>query len=419
MTSVPSGWRVTPLETVATVRPGRTPRSLDRYLAENPRPDRIIPFFKVGDMNDHASDLREARTYLAADELQLLGLATVPVDTIVFPKAGGAIATNKKRRMAIPGVIDLNCMAIVPSEQVDPRYLRLWFESFNLASIADGSVLPQISKKRVSALPVPLPPPNEQRQLVDILEDHLSRLDAANGLMSSTQRRLAAYEASALSRCRDGDERPLYEVTLVQGGIQKQHKRTPQNNAYPFLRVANVTKYGLDLHDVHRIELFSGELARLRLQPGDLLVVEGNGSPSQIGRAALWDGSIEDCVHQNHLIRVRPTNELDSAYLEAVWNSPQNRQRLTELASSSSGLHTLSVSKLKSLFMPVPPLARQRELVEALTEVRERRYRLGAEMSAVRAKAERLRHATLVAAFSGQLTGRSRDMQIVEEMAGV
>jgi hypothetical protein len=98
---------------------------------------------------------------------------------------------------------------------------------------------------------------------------------------------------------------PLADLADIQGGIQKQPKRAPRNNSFPFLRVANVTAKGLDLSDVHAIELFGDELPRLRLRRGDLLVVEGNGSASQIGRAAVWDGSIADCVHQNHLIRVR------------------------------------------------------------------------------------------------------------------
>lgn len=87
-------------------------------------------------------------------------------------------------------------------------------------------------------------------------------------------------------------------IAQVQGGIQKQGKRRPVKNKYPFLRVANVLRGKLDLSEVHEVELFDGELERYRLKPGDLLVVEGNGSPDQIGRAAVWDGTIPDCVHQ-------------------------------------------------------------------------------------------------------------------------
>jgi type I restriction enzyme S subunit len=260
---------------------------------------------------------------------------------------------------------------------------------------------------------------DEQRQIVDILEDHLSRLDAAEHGLRLSLRRLSSYEAVGLSLCREGIDTPLGDVTEIQGGIQKQPKRAPKQNAYPFLRVANVTKNGLDLDEVHLVELFDGELDRLRLKAGDLLVVEGNGSPSQIGRAALWDGSIADCVHQNHLIRVRPNALLSAPYLEAVWNSPQNRRELTDLASSSSGLHTLSVSKLKSLKLPLPTLDRQRELVAQVQDIRDRRRRLDAELALAASRTQHLRRSLLTAAFSGRLTGRATDVETVEEMAGV
>jgi hypothetical protein len=95
------------------------------------------------------------------------------------------------------------------------------------------------------------------------------------------------------------------QLAEIQGGIQKQPSRKPVQNAYPFLRVANVHRDRLELDEVHNIELFAGELARLRLEQGDILIVEGNGSRTEIGRSAIWNGSIPDCVHQNHIIRVR------------------------------------------------------------------------------------------------------------------
>ncbi|HZN72891.1 MAG TPA: restriction endonuclease subunit S [Micromonosporaceae bacterium] len=326
---------------------------------------------------------------------------------------------------ATPICLGQRTVLIQPSEHlIVPRYLHYFLLSSNaqrwFRHRATGSTVLHVNVADVRNTPFGrLPSLSEQRRLVDILEDHLSRLDAAESSATTATHRLAALEASALSRCRAGRERRLDEVAAIQGGLQKHHKREPKHNAYPFLRVANITKYGLDLKDVHEIELFDGELDKLRLRVGDLLVVEGNGSPSQIGRAATWNGSIDDCVHQNHLIRVRPSPQLNPAYLEAVWNSPQNRKNLTRLASSSSGLHTLSVSKLKTLSIPVPSLSRQTELMEALAVVRGRRNRLEAELRIVRAKGKRLRHALLDAAFSGRLTGRASDIEIVEEMTSV
>ncbi len=158
------------------------------------------------------------------------------------------------------------------------------------------------------------------------------------------------------------------ESAGVQGGIQKQPKRKPVANFHPFLRVANVLRGRLDLDEVHNVELFDGELERFKLQPGDLLVVEGNGSPEQIGRAASWNGQIADCVHQNHLIRVRPSAALDPRFLELAWSSPRVAAQLRSVASSTSGLYTLSTAKIKAIELPVAPLAEQRRIVDALDD---------------------------------------------------
>jgi type I restriction enzyme S subunit len=113
---------------------------------------------------------------------------------------------------------------------------------------------------------------------------------------------------------------------------------------------------------------------------------------------------------------VRPLDGLLPEYLEAVWNSPQNRTTLTDVSSSSSGLHTLSVSKLKRLSVPVPSVQRQRELAEEVGAVREAKGRLGASIGEAIKRRQALRRALLAAAFSGRLTGATGDFSVADEM---
>lgn len=135
------------------------------------------------------------------------------------------------------------------------------------------------------------------------------------------------------------------EIAEVQGGIQKQPKRKPSKNGCPYLRVANVLRNRLDLSEVHEIGLFGNELERLRLLKGDLLVVEGNGSKTEIGRSAIWNAAIDPCVHQNHIIRVRSVAGVPE-FLNYYWNSTEGNQRVMDEAASTSGLYTLSVAKV-------------------------------------------------------------------------
>lgn len=271
----------------------------------------------------------------------------------------------------------------------------------------------KVTQDHLAMVSLAIPPLAEQRRIVAELERRLSHLDAAAGGLDVAIRRLAVARRAVLNCLVDGSlvgaDASLWRTVLVgdvcdvKGGIQKQPKRKPQNNSYPFLRVANVGRGTLDLAEVHRIELFGREIETYRLQKGDLLVVEGNGSIGHIGRAAVWDGSIENCVTQNHLIRVRAGEDVVPEFLGLTWNAPAVIAQLIRVASSTSGLHTLSTGKIKQVALQLPDRGTQIALVQEA----ERRLSIldAAErtISAGIAKVRQLRRSLLHAAFNGQL----------------
>jgi len=169
------------------------------------------------------------------------------------------------------------------------------------------------------------------------------------------------------------------------------------------LRVANVLRGRLDLSELHRFELFNDELETYRLAPGDLLVVEGNGSASEIGRSALWNGEIDDCVHQNHIIRVRCV-AVDPRFVGLFWNSPIGSQGIGALAVTSAGLYSLSTKKIGSVAIPVAPLEEQREIVSRVYQLLETADRLQRQIETAGRRVHLSSQAVLTKAFQGELT---------------
>lgn len=157
-------------------------------------------------------------------------------------------------------------------------------------------------------------------------------------------------------------------ISDVAGGLQKSPRRDPKSNHYPYLRVANVQRGFLDLSEIARFELEPDELRRFALQPGDLLVVEGNGSESEIGRCALWDGSIQNCIHQNHIIRCRPLG-VTPEFVLLFLNSPYGTKQMKALAVTTSGLYNLSVGKIKDVLVPLPPVVEQQRIVAKVDQL--------------------------------------------------
>jgi type I restriction enzyme S subunit len=160
-------------------------------------------------------------------------------------------------------------------------------------------------------------------------------------------------------------------------GLQKSPARRPKDRSTPYLRVANVQRNYLDLAEIKELEVTPDELERLRLLPGDVLVVEGNGSIDNIGRTALWRGEIENCVHQNHIIRLRPDIEaVIGEYVNAFLNSPLGRQQAAALSVTTSGLYVLSAGKVRQIQLPLPPIAEQQAVVAELEQMQSRVRRM-------------------------------------------
>ena len=162
----------------------------------------------------------------------------------------------------------------------------------------------------------------------------------------------------------------IEDVCNVQGGIQKTQLRLPVRNHFPYLRVGNVQREKLNLDRIERYELTDDEVEKWALKAGDLLVVEGNGSADEIGRCAIWDGSIEPCVYQNHLMRVRPDAAELVEFLSLYLNSPDGTAEMRRLAITTSGLFNLSVGKIRNIPVPLPPLAEQRRIVDRISKLR-------------------------------------------------
>lgn len=155
----------------------------------------------------------------------------------------------------------------------------------------------------------------------------------------------------------------------VVGGVQKTPKRKPVSHYFPYLRVANVYRGKLDLTEIAYFELFEGELERWQLKAGDLLVVEGNGSETEIGRCAIWSEEIKDCVHQNHIIRCRSIGHDGGPFTLLFLNSPAGMAEMKKLAITTSGLYSLSVGKIRGIIVPLPPLQEQQRILRKVEQL--------------------------------------------------
>ena len=123
-------------------------------------------YIKVADMNleENSVDIVTSSRYINPTEKQMNGL--IPPNSIIFPKRGGAIATNKKRLIKTHTFVDLNIMAITVPSSVALQYVYQWLNGIDLAKLNTGTSVPQINHQDIDPLVFPLPPIAEQHRIV-------------------------------------------------------------------------------------------------------------------------------------------------------------------------------------------------------------------------------------------------------------
>jgi len=173
---LPKGWRWAELGDVCDILGGCTlpPTSQDST-------DDRVYCIKVSDLDQPPFDgmtIQQAPAWVSA--ISVRGRQLRP-GAVVFPKRGGAIATNRKRILRVCALLDPNLMGLQPRPRsaVLPEFLWFWLRTQDLAELASGNVIPQINRQDLAPLLIPLPPLPEQRRIAAVLSEQMAAVDAA------------------------------------------------------------------------------------------------------------------------------------------------------------------------------------------------------------------------------------------------
>lgn len=143
------------------------------------------------------------------------------------------------------------------------------------------------------------------------------------------------------------------------------------SSEHPYLRVANVQDGYIDTSDVKSIRILPSEYSRYALKKGDILLTEG-GDFDKLGRGAVWDGTIPNCLHQNHIFRVRLHGGHFPAFFSAYMGSLQGRSYFLSCAKQTTNLASINKTQLSAMPVPVPPPHEQQQIANILDSVNTR-----------------------------------------------
>ena len=345
-------------------------------------------------------------------------------DIILASSSGSLSVVGKSAilRTSWQGTFGAFCAAI-RARGVDPHFLALFLSTQGIrqswSDSAKGTNINNLKLSSVENTLIPLPPPREQRRIVEILEEHLSRLDAAEAELARARPRSDALLLTAL-RAHVEELRSVGAPFARIGDVAETNlgKMLDAKKAHgeptPYLANINVRWGRFDLENLKVVPLTTEERNRLTMQPGDVIVCEG-GEP---GRCAVWDLDNSGIAYQKalHRVRVHDTGLLEPKYLALMLRESIQSGRVNRLFTGTTIKH-LPQEKLRLIEVPVPEHSVQEVALEELAAVALSGERLAAALQIAKLRSDSLRRAVLAAAFEGKLTGRHTDAEVIEELA--
>jgi type I restriction enzyme S subunit len=263
-------------------------------------------------------------------------------------------------------------------------YVALSWVGKNLETQGYGGTKVQLSLDDVANLLLTVPPLHEQTAIAAFLDRETAKIDALmaeqDKLLTLLAEKRQATISQAVTKGLDPDvpmkdsgvewlgEVPAHwkisrlkfvaSVQTVAKGKDYTGKNTTE---VAYLRVANVQDGYLALDDIATIVIPIEDLARYRLQPGDVLMNEG-GDFDKLGRGHIWNGEIESCIHQNHVFAVRP-RQVSSAWVNKITSSDYAQFYFMTRSKQSTNLASISSTNVMELPLLLPPEAEQEAIL--------------------------------------------------------
>ena len=263
--------------------------------------------------------------------------------------------------------------------EVDGGYLFHWVKSptfvAEMVRLATGASYPAVSDRIVRESRFPLLPLDEQRRIAEVLD----RAEALRAKRRAVLRKLDTLTpAIFVELFGDPVTNPkgwpetttLGDVAEIASGITKGRKLNGKaTRLVSYLAVANVQDKALDLSVIKSIEATEEEIERYRLEPDDLLLTEG-GDPDKLGRGTLWNEELSECLHQNHIFRVRlQSKQFEPLFLNWLVGSERGKRYFLRSAKQTTGIASINMAQLRRCPLLMPPLDLQREFARRVASV--------------------------------------------------
>ena len=400
-----SEWHVAPLREIADIRVS----NVDKKSTPGEAPVRLCNYMDVYANDYIRADVPFMEATATAAEIQRFGVQQGDVMITKDSETPDDIGIPAVVMDQIAGLVcGYHLAQIRPNRAlVDPVYLAkqlaLPETAAYFAQRAAGSTRYGLSNRTIADVPIRLAPLGQQLRIAEILariDDAIERtemlIEKHQQIKAGLMHDLFTRGISTAGRTGPTDEdlpkgwrwAPLGDMAKVVSGVTLGGAGPASGSVVPYLRVANVQDGYLALEEIKTIRVSRSVLQELRLLPGDVLMNEG-GDFDKLGRGTVWSGEIDDCIHQNHVFRVRTDRSvLNPEYLALHSECHYGKRYFLISSKQSTNLASINATQLRRYPIALPPLDEQARIVARLSAAKA--HLSGLEQSVAKLRAQKL-----------------------------
>lgn len=331
-----------------------------------------IPYIKVSDMNlpDNEKYIVCANSYASKD---ISNKMLFPEGTVLFPKRGGAIGTNKKRIASKVVCADLNTMGVIPSEKLRPLYLYYYFQNIDFGTLYNGSSVPQINNTDIAPMEIELLSLDKQDEVILLLEktDSIIRKRKAelSALDDLIKARFVELFGNPVLNDKGWEQKSLSEITtkIGSGATPKGGKEAYQEEGITLIRSMNVHNGQFEYKDLAYIsDAQAAKLDNVTIEENDVLL---NITGASVARSCVVPSEILPARVNQHVCIIRCKDCIIPEFLNKLLIDDNYQDLLWNIAGSGATREAITKQQVESLQIILPSIELQNEFMAFCKQV--------------------------------------------------
>ncbi len=323
-----------------------------------------IPWASVRDMNN---------PILTSTEFRISDEAVRESATNVIPAGEVIISTHvglgKVCILAQDTAINQDLKAVIPTVDIDRRYLYHWFVSQapKLVAAGKGATVKGVTVKFVLDLDIPIPSRNSQQSIAKQLSLVLECVKKRQAQLA----RLDALAKSLFVEMFGKGEWPVVPASCVLHELRNGVSPSTKGSYSARVLTLSAITRGVFNPEACKEGLFlESPGAEYRISASDFYIVRGNGNKSLVGLGEFSKEDHLDLVFPDTVIAAHvDTKAISIPFLREVWRLPATRIQIEQSARSTNGTHKINQKAIESICLPLPPLSIQCTFAEHLERI--------------------------------------------------